>query len=70
MKYKRIYEEFSYGKELVAYECEEGRIDIHYYETTASGNLKKDYVIKAFEGTGKASRFEALKEAKQALENN
>lgn len=70
MKYTRIYENYSYGKELVAYECEKGRIDVHNYDVTASGTFHRDYIIKAFEGTEKASRFDTLKEAKAYLERN
>lgn len=58
MKYTRIYE----GGELVAYECEKGRIDIHDYDVTASGNFHRDYYANGF-------RFSTLKEAKKELES-
>lgn len=58
MKYKRIYE----CGELAAYECEKGRIDVYYYDVTASGNFHKDYFANGF-------RFSTLREAKYELEN-
>ncbi len=64
MKYTRVYE----NNELVAYESEKGRIELNYYDVTASGYFHKDYIIPALRKIGKPCRFSTLKEAKKALE--
>ena len=58
MAYKRVYEDGV----LVAYQSEKGRIDIYYYDVTASGAFHKDYFAHGW-------RFSTLKEAKKELES-
>lgn len=57
MKYIRIYQ---HGQ-LVAYQSEAGRIDIHDYDVTASGNFHRDHYANGW-------RFSTLREAKKELE--
>ena len=68
MKYERIYEERSYGKELVGYKCQKAFIEINTYDVTTRGNFHKDYIVEELNKIGKASRFDTLKEAKQNIE--
>ena len=65
MTYKRVYK----NNELVAYESEAGKIELYYYDVTASGNFHKDYIVSVLKENGKPCRFSTLKEAKEALEN-
>ena len=46
MKYKKIYEKRSYGRELIGYKCEKAFIEINTYDVTARGNFHKDYIVK------------------------
>lgn len=59
MKYSRFYE----GGELAGYQCEKGKIEIHYYDVTPSGNFHKDYIANGI-------RFNTLKEAKKEIERH
>lgn len=68
MKYKKIYEKRSYGRELIGYKCEKAFIEINTYDVTARGNFHKDYIVKELNKIGKASRFDTLKEAKESIE--
>ena len=71
MKYKRIYQEFSYGKELIGYQCEKAFIKIEY-EFNGAGSLlgttKKWYHVEDLKKIGEASCFDTLKEAKECIE--
>lgn len=63
---KKIYE---YGKEeLVGWDYKGIRIDINYYDITASGNWHKDYYVSMLKLLGKPCRFDTLKEAKIAID--
>lgn len=68
MKFKKIYEEFSYGKELKGYECEKAYIEIYCYDITKNGNFHKDYIVDKLKEKGYPSRFSTLKEAKSFIE--
>lgn len=59
MKYTRIYE----GGEIAGYQCENGKIEIHYYDVTRSGNFHKGYIANGI-------RFSTLKEAKKEIEKH
>lgn len=59
MKYRRIYAD----NNLVAYECEKGRIDVYDYDITPSGNWHRDYFVNGV-------RFSSLKKAKEFCEGD
>lgn len=71
MKYTKVYKEFSYGKELVGYQCTKAYIEIECeFKGIGSllGNTKKWYHINELKEKGLASCFDTLKEAKENIE--
>lgn len=64
MKYEKVY---LMGM-IDGYKCEKGYIEKHCYSVTPSGNYQCDYRVKVLEQAGRASVFDTLKEAKEALE--
>lgn len=65
---KKIYKEYSYGKQLEGYDYNGVVISINYYDVTRRGNWHKDYVVPELKEKGLASRFETLKEAKAYID--
>jgi hypothetical protein len=65
---KKIYEEFSYGKELKGYNYKNYIIEIEYQFTGGFGNTKKWYHVNF--KSGQHICFDKLSEAKQAIDND
>lgn len=63
MKFERDYA----NGELVGYKCEKGYIERNCCNITFSGNYHYDYRITKSDVPLKATSFETLKEAKEAL---
>lgn len=59
---KRIYKEFSYGKELSGYEYEGEMIEIEHEFIGTNGNTKKWYRCNKLKKLGYPSCFDTLKE--------